>query len=130
MNVELSGTTLLNTSTASTNLSSLTGTESLLNADQERQHNKSRISASVREKQHINIWSTLLKHQRRDSKLQEGVRESCNLIFLGDEKNGQRSLIRRIQGKDISGEVRSFNSRLKGFAIAQHLIRCIMIHFR
>jgi len=46
-----------------------------------------------------------MKQQNIDSKTQEGIKESCNLIFLGNEKNGQRSLVRRVQGKDVSGEV-------------------------
>ncbi|KAG2393583.1 hypothetical protein C9374_007114 [Naegleria lovaniensis] len=96
------GKTLNTSTTTSTTLSSAS---SLLEMENSLTNELERLQQKSKKAKKNSIWSSLSKHQKLDSKLQEGLRESCNVIFLGDEKNGQRSLIRRVQGKEISGEV-------------------------
>ncbi|EFC37079.1 predicted protein [Naegleria gruberi] len=57
------------------------------------------------QKERNNVWGSLLKQQKIDPKLQEGIEDSYSIVFLGDAKNGQRSLVRRFQGKEIAGDV-------------------------
>lgn len=65
----------------------------------------------MNKEKHPSVSSSLWLRILKDAQTTENDKQEANVLILGDERNGRRSVIRKLIGKDVT-EVKHENSVL------------------